>query len=155
MPDELDLSLLHTLGGLREGEEELPQEEETAAAAPAQPVIEPSPEIVSQLSDMGFSTEACKKAAFHSSNAGVEAAMNWMMAHMDDPDLNTPFVNPTAAKPAAGGGGFVPDPEAMSMLMAMSFSEAQAKKALKNTQVGLKTMELLFKIVLRSMHVNC
>ena len=33
----------------------------------------------------------------------------------------------------SSGGSFVPDPEAMGNLMAMSFSEAQARKALKNT----------------------
>ena len=64
MPDELDLGLLRTPGGLREGEEELPQEEEAPAQQPAA-VVEPSPEIVSQLSAMGFSADACKKAAFH------------------------------------------------------------------------------------------
>ena len=64
MPDEIDLGSLHTTGGLKEGEEELPQEEEPAAVAAAA-VIEPSPEIVDQLSAMGFSADACKKAAFH------------------------------------------------------------------------------------------
>ena len=63
MPDQLDLGLLRASGGLQEGEEELPQEEE-AQPAPAA-VVEPSPEIVSQLSAMGFSADACKKAAFH------------------------------------------------------------------------------------------
>jgi len=131
MPDTIDLGSLHSAGGLRDGEEELPQEEDTPAAEAA-PAIEPSPEIVTQLSAMGFSTDACKKAAFHTSNSGVEAAMNWMMEHMDDPDLNTPFVNPSSKAKAAAA--FVPDQDAMGNLMAMSFSEAQARKALKNTQ---------------------
>ena len=61
--------------------------------------------------------------------------MNWMMEHMDDADLNTPFVNPAAASKSPSASAFVPDPDAMANLMAMSFSEAQAKKALKNTQV--------------------
>ena len=79
-----------------------------------------------------------QKAAFHTSNAGVEAAMNWMMEHMDDADLNTPFVNPAAAaSKTPSASAFVPDPDAMANLMAMSFSEAQAKKALKNTQVRI------------------
>ena len=86
---------------------------------------------------------------FHDSNSGVEAAMNWMMEHMEDPDLNTPFVNPSSKPSSGGSASFVPDPEAMSMLMAMSFSEAQAKKALKNTQVRilfplLTTIQLSF-----------
>ena len=40
---------------------------------------------VSQLMDMGFPIEACKKAVFNTGNNGVEVAMNWVMEHMDDP----------------------------------------------------------------------
>ena len=43
---------------------------------------------------MGFSLEGCKKAAFHTKNAGVEAAMNWVLEHCGDPDFSFPFVNP-------------------------------------------------------------
>ena len=32
--------------------------------------------IVAQLMDMGFPLEGCKKAVFHTKNAGAEAAMN-------------------------------------------------------------------------------
>ena len=41
--------------------------------------------IVAQLMDMGFPLEGCKKAVFHTKNAGAEAAMNWVMEHMGDP----------------------------------------------------------------------
>lgn len=41
--------------------------------------------IVSQLMSMGFGQVACEKAATNTSNAGVEEAMNWLLAHMDDP----------------------------------------------------------------------
>ena len=37
--------------------------------------------------DIGFPLEGCKKAVFHTKNAGVEAAMNWVMEHMEDPGL--------------------------------------------------------------------
>ena len=40
--------------------------------------------IVAQLMDMGFPLEGCKKAVFHTNNAGAEAAMNWVMEHMED-----------------------------------------------------------------------
>ena len=59
-----------------------------------EPSIIPDPEIVRQLTDMGFSLEGCKKAAFHTKNAGVEAAMNWVLEHSGDPDFSFPFVNP-------------------------------------------------------------
>jgi len=47
---------------------------------------------------MGFSLEGCKKAAFHTKNAGVEAAMNWVLEHSGDPDFGFPFVNPRYIK---------------------------------------------------------
>ena len=90
MPDEIDLSALFTKGGLKDGEEELPKEEEKEKL-----FIDPCPQIIQQLSVMGFSTEACKKAVFNTKNAGVEAAMNWMMEHLEDPDLNQPFEHPS------------------------------------------------------------
>lgn len=34
---------------------------------------------------MGFPVEACRKAVYHTKNAGIETAMNWVMEHMDDP----------------------------------------------------------------------
>jgi hypothetical protein len=39
---------------------------------------------VSQLVEMGFPRNACIKAVYHTKNAGVEQAMNWVMEHMDD-----------------------------------------------------------------------
>ena len=45
---------------------------------------------VAQLVDMGFHVEACKKAVFNTNNSGVEAAMNWVMEHMDDPGNQYP-----------------------------------------------------------------
>lgn len=48
---------------------------------------------VSQLVDMGFPTDACRRAVFHTKNTGVEAAMNWVMEHIDDPGLYSPCCN--------------------------------------------------------------
>lgn len=41
-------------------------------------------EIVAQLVSMGFSQLHCEKAAIRTSNTGIEEAMNWLLAHMDD-----------------------------------------------------------------------
>lgn len=41
--------------------------------------------IVSQLLDMGFPRVRCEKAAIQTLNNGLEEAMNWLLAHMDDP----------------------------------------------------------------------
>jgi len=34
---------------------------------------------------MGFPLEACRKAVYYTGNTGIDAAMNWVMGHMDDP----------------------------------------------------------------------
>jgi len=40
--------------------------------------------VVSQLMDMGFPRNACLKGVHFTNNTGIEAAMNWVMEHMDD-----------------------------------------------------------------------
>ncbi|VDQ18023.1 unnamed protein product [Trichobilharzia regenti] len=40
---------------------------------------------------MGFSFEAVYKACKFTQNSGVENATNWLMEHLDDPDLNDPI----------------------------------------------------------------
>lgn len=51
--------------------------------------IVPNEDIVSQLAIMGFNYLHCQKAAINTSNIGVEEAMNWLLAHMDDPGLTS------------------------------------------------------------------
>jgi uncharacterized UBP type Zn finger protein len=41
--------------------------------------------IVAQLATMGFPRLRCEKAAIQTSNTGLEEAMTWLLAHMDDP----------------------------------------------------------------------
>lgn len=62
-----------------------------AANQPAAPALTADPELVAQLSSMGFSEAACTRAALAVKNAGAEAAMEWVFAHMEDPDINTPL----------------------------------------------------------------
>ena len=40
------------------------------------------------LIEMGFPSNACKRAMYFS-DGNIEAAMNWLCSHMDDPDYNT------------------------------------------------------------------
>ena len=56
------------------------------AAAP-----QPDPALVAGLVDMGFGEAACARAAAAVSNAGLEAAMEWLLAHLEDPDINDPL----------------------------------------------------------------
>lgn len=49
---------------------------------------------MSQLTDIGFPRVRCEKAAIQTLNTGVEEAMNWLLAHMDDPGLSKlPFLH--------------------------------------------------------------
>lgn len=41
--------------------------------------------VIIQLVEMGFPMDACRKAVYYTGNSGAEAAMNWVMSHMDDP----------------------------------------------------------------------
>lgn len=54
--------------------------------------VPPEPEInedmVTQLMSMGFHREGCRKAVFHTKNISTEAAMNWILEHMDDAGIN-------------------------------------------------------------------
>ena len=68
------------------------QKASASSAAPA--AVVPDPAIVEQLLGMGFDVNGCKKAAFHTNNSGFEAAVNWIMSHMEDPDFSAPFVQP-------------------------------------------------------------
>ncbi|KAK3106047.1 hypothetical protein FSP39_011642, partial [Pinctada imbricata] len=128
IPVDLDLSLLRGQG-LQQGEEELPQEEDS-------PDVQLDEAVVAQLVDMGFPLEGCKRAVFNTNNSGVEAAMNWVMEHMEDADFSLPFVPPGAKK--SGGGSFIPNEEGIMMLSAMGFTRDQAIKALKNTDNNIE-----------------
>lgn len=49
--------------------------------------------IVSALMDMGFPQVRCQKATLATGNSGVEAAMDWLMQHMEDSDIDEPIAS--------------------------------------------------------------
>jgi len=53
----------------------------------AAPMLDES--VIIQLVEMGFPMDACRKAVYYTGNSGVEAAMNWVMSHMDDPGMRS------------------------------------------------------------------
>ena len=129
MPETIDPGALRGVG-LQPGETELPEAADAAAAAvpeiptdaPAVPAelesaFEPDPDIVAQLVGMGFSENGSRRAAGATRNAGAEPAMEWVFAHMEDPDFNDPYVPATGAAltgnsgamPSPGGGSAVAD----------------------------------------------
>ncbi|KAK3861727.1 hypothetical protein Pcinc_032343 [Petrolisthes cinctipes] len=132
MPEILDLSVLRGMG-LQDGEEELP---DTAPPSSQSQEPEISIETVQQLADMGFPWEACRKAVHYTGNTGTEAAMNWVMEHLDDPDFAEPLV--LQDKPSGGNDNFTPNEEGLETLMAMGFTREQGALALKETSNNLE-----------------
>lgn len=111
--------------GIQKGEELLPETSDSAETK-----FTPNEGIMSLLEGMGFPVARCEKALYNTGNADPDSAMNWLFAHMEDPDIDEPLkidsgnesVNPSEASP-----------EGIAMLTDMGFTVAQAKKALKET----------------------
>uniref|UniRef100_A0AAQ5YJU6 Ubiquitin carboxyl-terminal hydrolase n=1 Tax=Amphiprion ocellaris TaxID=80972 RepID=A0AAQ5YJU6_AMPOC len=144
VPDTLDLSTLRATGQ-QPGEELLPEvappplmtpdvevkgilgshgnEEDDSLYSPllcqsVSPVLDDS--TVSQLCEMGFPLEACRKAVYYTGNTGIDAAMNWIMGHMDDPVF------------LFSSSGCLSE-EHLATIVSMGFSRDQATKALRAT----------------------
>uniref|UniRef100_A0A3P8SVG7 Ubiquitin carboxyl-terminal hydrolase n=1 Tax=Amphiprion percula TaxID=161767 RepID=A0A3P8SVG7_AMPPE len=134
VPDTLDLSTLRATGQ-QPGEELLPEVAPPPLMTPdvevKAPVLDDS--TVSQLCEMGFPLEACRKAVYYTGNTGIDAAMNWIMGHMDDPDFSAPLVLPGCSS----GPGTTPteslSEEHLATIVSMGFSRDQATKALRAT----------------------
>lgn len=117
VPDTIDISDMRSKG-IQPGEELLP---EPAAEDVAEPKLLADEEIVSQLVSMGFSNLHCQKAAINTSNAGVEEAMNWLLSHMDDADIDAPTSQEAQSV----------DQSKVDTLVSFGFQEDIARKALK------------------------
>jgi ubiquitin carboxyl-terminal hydrolase 5/13 len=135
VPDELDLGGLRGTG-LQEGEQLLP--EESGVSAPSAAPVQADAGIVSQLVAMGFPEVRANKAAIKTGNSGAEAAMNWLLEHMDDPDIDQPL--PASSSLSASSLN-----EAVETIAAMGFTRNQAIKALKATNNNVeRAMDWIF-----------
>ncbi|XP_058090686.1 ubiquitin carboxyl-terminal hydrolase 14 isoform X3 [Magnolia sinica] len=126
VPDIIDISHMRSKG-LQPGEELLP---EAVAGGDTSEAVKPAAneEIVSQLLSMGFNYLHCQKAAISTSNVGVEEAMNWLLSHLDDPDINDPISQEMQGAEVLMS--FV-DEESVNTLISFGFQEEVARKALK------------------------
>uniref|UniRef100_A0AAR2KT37 Ubiquitin carboxyl-terminal hydrolase n=1 Tax=Pygocentrus nattereri TaxID=42514 RepID=A0AAR2KT37_PYGNA len=95
------------------------------------PVLDDS--TVSQLCEMGFPMEACRKAVYYTGNTGIDAAMNWVMGHMDDPDFSAPFVLPGCSSAPGSTPTESASEEHLATIVSMGFSRDQASRALRAT----------------------
>ncbi|KAL4312415.1 hypothetical protein GQ457_01G049530 [Hibiscus cannabinus] len=122
VPDIIDISHMRSKG-LQPGEELLPEAAPEGEAESSQPIADEA--IVAQLASMGFNQLHCQKAAINTSNAGVEEAMNWLLSHMDDPDIDAPISH------GAKGTEASVDQSAVDTLVSFGFQEEIARMALK------------------------
>ncbi|KAL0069328.1 ubiquitin C-terminal hydrolase Ubp14 [Marasmius tenuissimus] len=127
--------------GLQPEETELPEDESSGSALPHF-----DEGAMAQLTGMGFPEIRCQKALLATGGAAggaaaAETAMEWLFAHMEDPDIDDPI------QPAPGGSGGATEPSSdqVSMLADMGFTHTQAKKALKETSGNVeRAVEWLF-----------
>ncbi|KAK4484369.1 hypothetical protein RD792_006947 [Penstemon davidsonii] len=117
VPGTIDISHMRSKG-LQPGEELLSEN------AASDDKIDANEDIVLQLVSMGFQHLHCQKAAINTFNAGVEEAMNWLLNHMNDPDIDEPIVKEPKGAP------FI-DPSTLDTLINFGFEEAIARKALQ------------------------
>eukprot|EP01118_Nematostelium_gracile_P005226 TRINITY_DN1635_c0_g1_i1.p1 TRINITY_DN1635_c0_g1~~TRINITY_DN1635_c0_g1_i1.p1 ORF type:complete len:838 (-),score=281.18 TRINITY_DN1635_c0_g1_i1:110-2623(-) len=127
VPDQIDLEFIRG-HGKQPNEELLPEE------SSSKPKIEINESIVSQLIEFGFPRDRCVKAVYNTKNSNAEVAMNWLMEHMEDPDIDVPL--DLGEKPASNA--FTVNEEAVGMIMSMGFPREKAIKALKATDNNLE-----------------
>ncbi|PFH46693.1 hypothetical protein AMATHDRAFT_7506 [Amanita thiersii Skay4041] len=137
--DELVFGEQYLGKGLQPNEEPLP-DDGPPSTAPAVPIFDE--DAMMQLEGMGFPRVRCEKATLATGNVGAEAAMEWLFAHMDDPNIDVPIDYSKVGKSA---GGPEPSPEQIVMLSDMGFTPSQAKKALRETAGNMeRAVEWLF-----------
>jgi ubiquitin carboxyl-terminal hydrolase 5/13 len=134
VPDTLDLSKARASTD-RGTELQLPDNNQKQDAAP-----KVNAEFVQALVEMGFPKVRAERAVFSTNNAGAEAAMAWLLDHMEDADIDKPL-----PKPASESAQKPVNEEAVKQLQDMGFTAAQARKALRETENSMdRAVEWLF-----------
>ena len=126
--------------GLQDNEELLPEDADAGSSSK----WAPNEAALSMLEAMGFPRVRCEKALHATGNEDPEAASNWLFAHMEDPDIDTPVDFNAGSAPVKGAPSAI-DPEQIEMLGAMGFNAPQARQALKETGGDMeRAVEWLF-----------
>ncbi|KAK0708668.1 hypothetical protein B0H67DRAFT_648700 [Lasiosphaeris hirsuta] len=111
--------------GQQPDEEALPEDAPTSNV----PAFVPNAEAFAMLEGMGFPKARAEKALHATGNNDANAAMEWLFAHLDDPDIDAPLVLGGAKADARAAA----DPEKLATLESMGFGGPRAVKALKET----------------------
>ncbi|KAF7587566.1 hypothetical protein BBP40_007031 [Aspergillus hancockii] len=110
--------------GQKEGEELLPDIEVSDSG------FVPNKYALDQLLSMGFPKTRSEKALYTTGNSDPETAMNWLFAHMEDPDIDEPLV---ASDIMRGATDVQHDPAKVAQLIDMGIDERRARNALGAT----------------------
>ncbi|KAM7533692.1 hypothetical protein Aperf_G00000119625 [Anoplocephala perfoliata] len=121
-PDwRLNLSALVTPGGPQPGEVLMPGE---SSEIQSEPSVDES--VVAQLESMGFARNSCLRACL-ATGCDVEAATNWLVEHMDDPDFADPLPNAGVGVSQSSNV----DLGALATLLEMGIDDKLARRALE------------------------
>ena len=133
--DEPFLLDVYKSPGQQASEETLPED-----TADLKPTFSANNAAVHQLEGMGFPRNRCEKALHATGNSDANTAMEWLFAHMEDPNIDAPLDMGDEPPPTDSA-----DPEKIEMLGAMGFLPPQARKALKETAGDIeRAIEWLF-----------
>lgn len=103
--------------------------------------FEPNIEALEMLKATGFPENRCIKALYTTGNSDAESAMNWLIEHMEDPDIDEPL---QMGASTSASGPVVSD-EDVSTLMAMGFDSDIATLALsKNGNDLTRAIEWIY-----------
>ncbi|KAK9447508.1 uncharacterized protein V1518DRAFT_421178 [Limtongia smithiae] len=128
--------------GLQPDEMPLPEENGSSSAGSASKFTA-NEGIMSMLEGMGFPPARCEKALYFTGNSDPESATTWLFEHMDDADIDEPLQLESGS--AQNGASDEVSADSIAMLSDMGFTEAQAKKALKETGQDMeRAVEWLF-----------
>lgn len=128
VPEQLDLAYLRGKGP-QPGEELLPESSQAAA----EPAVSFDEAVLSQLVEMGFTLDACKRALLRTKSENVEVALNWLFEHNADADFNAPIENELRAM-AGKKPKFIADQGGVRMITSMGIPEAHAIRGLNETR---------------------
>ena len=126
MPLQLNLESLRGRG-IQAGEVELPEDD--AKQQPKEEKVKPDAAIVNQLLEMGFSNNACQRAAIGVLNSSYDAAATWLMEHMEDANINDPLPSDDNPPPSAADDSL--NEEGLAILLSMGLDAAHATRGLK------------------------
>jgi len=101
-----------------------------AQVPPRQIALDPA--SLQQLKDMGFPENRAKKA-LTLMRMNVQLAMEWLLEHGDDPNIDDPIPEEAVSRIARQETTFTPNAEAMRKLKDMGFSEEDVTQALRIT----------------------